>query len=87
VIEGVGRGAMYIFDCLSSLAEAWKADPLLGVVGGCCYWAQGGGAPVTRPRTGVVHVANGADLAGEGAAIRLMADTQSQTVYVYVSPG
>ena len=30
VIEKVGRGAMYVFDCLSSLAEAWQADQLLG---------------------------------------------------------
>jgi len=30
VIEEAGRGAMYIFDCLSALAEAWQADQLLG---------------------------------------------------------
>ena len=30
VIEGAGRGAMYVFDCLSSLAETWQADQLLG---------------------------------------------------------
>ncbi len=30
VIERAGRGAMYVFDCLSTLAEAWQADQLLG---------------------------------------------------------
>ncbi|MBP8304494.1 MAG: pyruvate, phosphate dikinase, partial [Phycisphaerae bacterium] len=30
VIEEAGRGAMYLFDCLSALAEAWQADQLLG---------------------------------------------------------
>ncbi len=30
VIEGAGRGAMYVFDCLSHLADTWVSDQSLG---------------------------------------------------------
>jgi len=30
VIERAGRGAVYVFDCLSHLADTWKADQSLG---------------------------------------------------------
>jgi hypothetical protein len=30
VIEEAGRGAIYVFDCLSDLADAWQADQSLG---------------------------------------------------------
>ena len=30
VIEGAGRHAMYVFDCLSELASIWSADQMLG---------------------------------------------------------
>ncbi len=30
VIERTGRGAVYVFDCLSHLADVWKADQSLG---------------------------------------------------------
>jgi hypothetical protein len=30
VIERAGRGAVYVFDCLSHLADVWKADQSLG---------------------------------------------------------
>jgi len=30
VIEEAGRGAIYVFDCLSDLASAWRADQSLG---------------------------------------------------------
>ena len=30
VIERAGRGALYIFDCLSELAADWYSDPMLG---------------------------------------------------------
>ena len=30
VIEAAGRETMYVFDCLSDLAEAWQSDRLLG---------------------------------------------------------
>ncbi len=30
VIEAAGRGALYVFDCLSELAADWYSDPMLG---------------------------------------------------------
>jgi hypothetical protein len=30
VIENAGRGAMYVFDCMSELAADWYSDPMLG---------------------------------------------------------
>lgn len=30
VIESIGRGGVYVFDCLSDLAKAWQADQMLG---------------------------------------------------------
>lgn len=30
VIESAGRGTLYVFDCLSSLAEAWQSDRMMG---------------------------------------------------------
>ena len=30
VIESAGRGALYIFDCMSELAADWYSDPMLG---------------------------------------------------------
>lgn len=30
VIEAAGRETMYVFDCLSDLAEAWQSDRMLG---------------------------------------------------------
>lgn len=30
VIEAAGRGTLYVFDCLSSLAEIWQSDRMMG---------------------------------------------------------